>query len=77
MWDGEDVGVFKNEVPRRKFGELIIRRNVLNMPIKITKLKDYFFSVRCQKTILPKGSFDVVISSHVIEHLIKADGKSF
>ena len=30
-----------------------------------------------KKTILPKGSFDVVISSHVIEHLIKADGKKF
>ena len=36
-----------------------------------------FLLLNAIETQLPKGSFDVVISSHVIEHLTKADGEKF
>lgn len=36
-----------------------------------------FIHTRAQKTKLPAGSFDFVMSSHVIEHVSKSDGPKF
>jgi len=75
---GKILAFLKNEMPRLEIWGTDFSRECIEYANKNYKKEGLYFLVSdAKKTPFSRGSFDVVISSHVIEHLTKADGEKF
>lgn len=75
---GRMLAFLKNEIPAMEIWGTDFASECIDYANKNYKSGGLHFLVSdAKKTRLPKESFDVVISSHVIEHLTKSGGEKF